>query len=91
LQRTITRAASDPFTCYRGLGGKEKENPEAEAEEIQQRSGDDSKPSNVPLNALDPQEQSPWYLGEQEALLVIVQVVAILMLSKYLHKSQWTV
>jgi len=91
LQRTITRAASDPFTCYRGLGGKEKENPEALAEEIQQRSGDDSKPSNVPLNALDPQEQSPWYLGEQKALLVVVHVVAILMLSNTCINRQWTV
>lgn len=66
LRRTITRGACDPFTCYRGLGAstENSEVPEEEMEAAMQQSDDDSKPSGVPLNALEPRDESPWYLGE---------------------------
>lgn len=68
MRRTITRAACDPFTCYRGLGSgtENSEVPEKEMEAAMQQSDDDSKPSGVPLNALEPQDDSPWYLGEHD-------------------------
>ena len=74
LKRTITRAACDPFTCYRGLGGSNAnhESADKEMEEIAKRLDDDSKPSGVPLHAMDPQGESPWYLGEYSAPPVVV-------------------